>query len=377
MSFQLTVLSRDKASEGRWASELQSALRNLAEVRVSPASEGGEYGQIVFVDAGIERLDSVLAGIDRSGRALFLIVREGEPAPAALLDGKVDDALVWPFRPIEALSKVRHYQQILMWEEVTQLNASFKDLIERLHDDLRLAERLQKSKTPVRFPETKGFKIFSRYLAGMRSGGDHFDLADSRDGNQLSLVLSDSSSYGLSSAVLSALMRVAVKLSAEETRSARETVKRIHEELAATLGEKDKLSLFYGVVSRRDYKLRFLNLGSSCAFYAPPKDGFKRLPTQGDRITQTSGFVEATEGELVLLPESRLALISDGFIEACGGEEKLRVMLDRSRDGDPVDLLNEMAFKVKEAFTEPDDMPAQDCTAVIFDVDARVMRVIG
>ena len=78
----------------------------------------------------------------------------------------------------------------------------------------------------------------------MKAGGDHFDLAESKDGQQLSLLLSDSSSYGLSSAVLSTVMRVMVRLSSEESRSAVETVGRIQEEFKATLTEKDGFRFF-------------------------------------------------------------------------------------------------------------------------------------
>lgn len=377
MVFNLTVYAKDVATESHWIRELGNALIDVAGVEISGASTGKDPGQVIFVDAAMSRLDTILAEVPRAGRAVFLIVREGAELPAALADGRVDDVLVAPFRPLEALSKLRYYQQILMWDEVNRLNTSFSETLERLHDDLRLAERLQKSKVPVRFPELKGFKVGSRYLAGMKAGGDHFDLAESRDGNQLSMVLSDSSSYGLSSAVLSVLMRVAMKLTAEEARSCRETMKRIHEELALTLGEKDRLSLFYGTLSRKDYRLRFLNLGSSSAFYAPPKGGFAELPIQGDVITQKSGLPGEGEGEIVLLPESRLVLVSDGFVEAAGGPGKLRVLLDKYREKEAVDSLNEMVFQVKSKFAEPDDLPAQDCTAAVFDVDARVMRVVG
>ena len=36
-----------------------------------------------------------------------------------------------------------------------------------------------------------------------------------------------------------------------------------------------------------------------------------------------------------------------------------------------------VVFKVKSAFTEPDDLPAQDCTAVLFDMDSKVLRLAG
>jgi serine phosphatase RsbU (regulator of sigma subunit) len=255
------------------------------------------------------------------------------------------------------------------------MNASFTELIAQLKDDFHLAERLQKSNLPTRFPDIKGIKVTQRYLAGMKSGGDHFDLAESKDASQLSMVLSDSSSYGLSSAVLSALMKVTMKLSIEEARSSSETVRRIQDELKATLKEKDKLSLFYGVLSRKDYKLRYLNLGSSTAFYASPSKSFSELKAQADSITAASTSLSFEEQQIALEPAGRLALVSDGFAEVVGGPEQVCALLNQYREREPQDAVNEMVFRVKKQFVEEDDMPAQDCTAVLFDLDPRLIRL--
>lgn len=377
MGHCLTVLAADAASEKAWAAELQSALGGTG-LRVEPMSAkgcDGEPGQVHFIDAACPDLPGLLERTDRKGRAVFLVVDEDAPVPRALLDGRVDDVLVRPFRALEVMSKVRHYEQILMWDEVTRMNASFSELLERLHDDLRVAERLQKARLPARFPEVKGFKAASRYLAGLRSGGDHFDLADSRDGARLSVLLSDSSSHGLSSAVLSTLMRVAMKLSADEARSTTETVRLIHDELALTLKEKDRLSLFYANISRRDLSLRYLNLGSSRAFHSRGTGSFAELESQADALTKSSGFPKVEERVLSLEPCDRLVLLSDGFVDAAGGTEKARTLLDRFREKEPVDTLNELAFAVKARLAEPDDMPEQDCSAVLLDVDSRVLRL--
>lgn len=366
---KIAVLAGDPSKEKFWTDELKRALQGFGEVIFE------KTGEIVFIDAEWAGAPGALNGLEKKGRAVFLMVREGSPAGGLLGSGKVDDVLVHPFRPLEAWSKLKQFQQLMMWDEVSRMNTSLTELVERFKNDLQLAERLQKSRLPIRFPEIKDMKVASRYLAGMRSGGDHFDLAESKNGQQLSIVLSDASSYGLSGAMLSVLMSVAVKLSAEEVRSSSETVKRIHQELTTTLNDKDKLSLFYGVLSRKDLKLRFLNLGTSCAFVAPQNGEFKRLPSQGGPITRAGGFSAGEEGEIGLNPSDRFALISDGYIDVLGGPDKTCDLLNRFREKELNDTLNELVFAVKSRFAEPDDMPEQDCTAVIFDVDPKVLRL--
>lgn len=376
MELSVTVFAKDAKAEERISTELKQAAGELAELSVLRAPE---LGQILFVDEDYPGLQGFLEELNRSGdrrgRAVFLVVAEGAGVPEELISGHVDDVIVRPFRSLEILSRIRQAQQVLMWDEVHEINASFSGMIEQLRGDLRLAERLQKTKLAARFPELRGFKVAHRYLAGMKAGGDHFDIVESKDAQQISLVLSDSSSYGLSSAVLSALVRVMMRLSSEESRSCSETIRRVQEELKATLAERDQLSLFYGVISRKDYRLRFLNLGSSRAFYASSGRAFSELPVQAAAIRAGSGSIDARDGDLVLEPNGRLALISDGFIEAAGGVYELGRILNDHRERESPDLVNELVFKVKKSLVEEDDLPSQDCTAAVFDVDARMIRL--
>lgn len=384
MSLTITILASQLSTELEWLRELKSAA---PEHTFEAASESGsKLGQVIFVDGSLHQLEARIDSMDRKGRAIFVLAQEETARNAELSKywarlieaGKVHDILVAPIRTLELQSKLRHYQQILMWEEVSKLNASFSGLIARLQEDLKLAERLQKTQSPTRFPEIKGFHVTHRYLAGLKSGGDYFDLAESKTGNQLSILLSDSSSYGLSSSLLSTLMRVAMKLSFDDIRSCEETVRKIHEDLLLTLNEKDKLSLFYGVVSRKDYNLRYVNLGTSCAFYAQPGQNFRMLPSQGSQVMRTDGGLPtgSFQAELPLEPKGRLALLSDGFIEVMGGSDKVIKVLNQFRESDGSAFLNELVFVLKRNFAEPDDVPAQDCTGVVLDVDSKILRKI-
>jgi hypothetical protein len=197
---ELTVVT--ERTESEWIPELKRVLDRLGGFKLNVRTPTETLsGQILLLDSALKNLPDVLAGIERRGCAVFLLEDENaSEIPAALSQGLVDDVIVQPFRWLDVLSKLKHYQQILMWEEVTRLNESFSGLIERLGDDLKLAERLQKSRMPARFPDLRGFKVSARYLAGLRPGGDYFDVADAPEAARLSVILTDSSSYGLSSA---------------------------------------------------------------------------------------------------------------------------------------------------------------------------------
>jgi HEPN domain-containing protein len=86
--------------------------------------------------------------------------------------GLVDDFLVFPFQSLDLSIKRIQFEKGMRWKSVFgkdlgEVNASLSSLVERLQDDLQLAERLQKAKLPTRFPKVKGCQISSRYLAGI------------------------------------------------------------------------------------------------------------------------------------------------------------------------------------------------------------------
>lgn len=394
MHLDLTFVFEGGSATGRapaWVRDLETILAGLGpldgaegEMQIRYAGKAdatAESTNILFIDLNLPGLDDVLASVDRRRRAVFLVTGEGERelevARRALNAGSVDDVLIHPFRALEVQGKLRHYRQILMWDEVTRLNDSFGGLIERLHEDLQLAERLQKNRFPERFPETKGFRVLSRYVAGLKSGGDYFDLADSGPSGphgRLSLVMTDSSSYGLSSAVLSALMRVAMKLNADDTRTSSILVRRIYSDLLAALKERDHLSMFYGVISRKDLVLNYVNLGTTAAFHARKDGVFAALEHTGGPITRAEGTPKGGDLNLELRPDDRLIVVSDGITEVLGGVDKTLELVNSFRERDSKDLLNELMFRVKKDLGE-EDLPAQDCSAIVLDVDARAMRL--
>jgi len=85
--------------------------------------------------------------------------------------------------------------------------------------------------------------------------------------------------------------------------------------------------------------------------------------------------LEVKESEWVLEPEGRLVLLSDGFIDAVGGVTSVLEILNHLRGRDGNDTINEFVFRVKSELEGEDDMPAQDCTAAVMDLDARLIRL--
>lgn len=375
MKLDISVHSNAIEVEKKFIAEIEKSIGRSKDVRFFASHESNELGQIVFVDQMVTDLVQTLSKIDRKGRSVILIVPETASVPRAFTDGRVDDVLVYPFRAIEVISKLKNYEQAIMIREIGEVSESLGEVTRRMKEDLEVATRLQKRRLPQRFEQSRGLQVNYRYFAGFKSGGDHFDLAESKDGSRLSVFLSDSSSYGLSSAVLGALMRLTVKLSADEAKSSADTVRKIADELKGSLGEKDSLSLFYGILNRKSFTLNFVTLGDCYAFRSRSGQAFEKQPLSGQAIRQPSDLSSLVDQTLQLQPGDRLVLLSDGFVETAGGEPRLIELLERHRGHEATDTLNELAFRVKSKFTDRDDLPDQDCTAFIFDIDAKLLRL--
>lgn len=364
--------------EGQW----QIERHRVGE----PLPDGAQLCFIDAQEAGVEAMLEMLGErLEPTGCASFLIVEEENAelatfAVQCLNSGLVDDVLVFPFRPIEVLGKLRHYHQNLMWDEVTRLSDGYGQTLERLGADLQIAERIHRAKLPTKFPRMKGAKVAYRYLAGMKPGGEYFDLSESPDGQQVSMIFSDASSYGLSSAFLKLLVATTVRLGGDAGRGVRETFERIRGEIGLCMGEKDRLSFFYGILSRKDYVLHYLNFGSAKLLYAPAGQPFAEVSQAAPAIAAAGvdGAVTVdtqTEHRLPLEAGSRLILLSDGFWERV--ESLGSAWWEKNRDLDAEALTTELSFLSKKDLEGDDEMPTQDCTAVVFDVDARLIRLAG
>ncbi len=379
MKLNIALYARNKQKEEEWLHSLATILDGIIDLGVTVGDEGDHLSRIIFLDSEILNLRFILDKIDRTKQIIFLLVDESSSNPELLVEERVDDVLVLPFRRLDVLSKIRYARQIILWNEVIILNKSMSDTIKFLQDDLCLAENLQKARLPKRFYEIKGFDISSRYLAGLRAGGDYFDLAESSDGRLLSLLFSDSSSYGLASAVLSALMRVTLKFTSNqlsEDGMILKTFLQIRDELLHVLQEEDELSLFYGSYSRKDQYLRFVNLGRNIVFYGTLGHSIEIIVHQGEALSMASKDSIVSEGKIKIVPDGRLIVISSGFIDVLGGIEKMHQLVQDFQAKEREAFLNELTFRLKSKLFSEDDIPARDCSALILDANLPGLQLL-
>jgi sigma-B regulation protein RsbU (phosphoserine phosphatase) len=286
----------------------------------------------------------------------------------------VDDLLLVPIRPIELFSKIKHAAHLSKVHDVDLANTNLKLLIEKIEEDIRTARSIQKNLIPEKFPQVYGFNVAHKYLSGMKSGGDYLDFFEFEDKNHVGILMSDSTGYGLSSAFMSVILRLAVKLSKEEAQSPAKTVNKIFDELQMTMKPNESLSIFFGVLNKKTFELAYTGTGNIRFFHGSESISFK------DHALDPAGCLKGIKPQLkdrkvTLHPGERVILMTDGFFDAFETVDTLKETFTKTSTEDAVNLVNECVYRIKRKFTPDDDMPAQDCSVMVLDVKKRAMRL--
>jgi serine phosphatase RsbU (regulator of sigma subunit) len=316
---------------------------------------------------------------------LVVAVAEGEGVPASFNEGFVDDLVVLPLRALDVERLLHMHAQMTALRAVERTSRALPQLVTKLQEDIQLAQKIQRRLIKEKFPPMGGLNVKSKYWCGLKAGGDYFDVFEFPDGNHVGVILSDSSSYSLSTNFIGSLVQFSVHVGQDDLSDPSRIVKALHGKLRETMKEKDRFSIFYGILNRKTYQFRYVSCGPVFAGERTNEGKFEWVAKgEGSPLSAAAGGVPESR-EILLEPGDRLMLLSDGWAESIGaGSEELLPDFLKS-DGDSQDLLNDMAFRLRKGVEkayeiEPGEeegfpMPPQDCSVLIFDIAKNVLRL--
>ncbi len=185
----------------------------------------------------------------------------------------------------------------------------------QFHREQYVAETLQRSFLPERFPAHRDIEITAHYRPGSTEadvGGDWYDAFENQRG-EIVITIGDVTGKGIEAARLMVLMRQAIRVAALDARDPKRIVDLCNRVLLAEAGEK-LASAFVGILDPKSRALRYVSAG-----HAPP---FLRLNGQMVRRLENpsaplGAFPEAAfQTHTVHCPDkSMLVLYTDGLIE--------------------------------------------------------------
>ncbi|MBS1960299.1 MAG: SpoIIE family protein phosphatase [Bdellovibrionales bacterium] len=358
------IFTQDKAKEKQWKSDLTSLSRGLENVFDS--------FNAIFVDAKHPAWQAGLQQIDRNGKSVVLVTEENDFLPDARDLALIDDIIVYPFRLGELISKVKHASAMEQLEDLKRDVISAHDQVVKSNNTL---ERILEAKTPKRFQGIRGLNIMSRHLTGLKPGGDYFDVFESEKKEIVNVLLCDSSSYGLSSALLGMILSSSAKIASDVSMNTGDWIRAIFNELKVALGENEHLSVFFGRLNKRDYSFNYQLHGTIEAFIVDKAGDCHPLEKSGSRMSHLHPPGDSFERKVHLNPKDRLVLLSDGFVRGMGGEFYLNKLFREKMNRDPFQLVNELAYQIKSKVTEGETFPGEDCSAIVIDIESNVLRL--
>jgi sigma-B regulation protein RsbU (phosphoserine phosphatase) len=232
----------------------------------------------------------------------------------------------------------------------------FRDAIEmqKLEDELMIAQEIQRDLLPERLPEIPGFDIAASNIPSKQVGGDYYDVL-ARKGNEFVIAIGDVSGKGVPAALLMANAQAALRALSPSADSLSEITGRMNDLAAAnTRGGNKFITFFWGVLDASSRTLQYVNAGHNPPIVLRTSGAVEYLDKGGlilgvlpTRTPYEQGTVRLERGDI-------LVLYTDGVSEAmnAGGEdfseERMLEVLRHLRTESASGLLNGLLSAVDQ-----------------------------
>jgi sigma-B regulation protein RsbU (phosphoserine phosphatase) len=202
------------------------------------------------------------------------------------------------------------------------INAMTEGLIERdqIKQSLALAKEIQQNLLPKDTWKLDGFDMAGKSEYCDETGGDYFDFIPAVGGEdqKLGVVIGDVSGHGISSALLMATVRSALRQRAFHPGSAAQIISDVNRQIVQdTEPSGDFVTLFFLIIDTASKELNWVRAGHDPAIlYDPASDSFKELGGSGVPLGVDGRYIYEEQKGGMLSQEGVILLGTDGVWEA-------------------------------------------------------------
>lgn len=264
-------------------------------------------------------------------------------------------------------------------EQLGLTNQKLEQLIDQLQGDLKLVHLIQKVLVPTEFPHISGFEFSTKFVPSHVSGGDYFDIFEHEDRFRFGVIVSSASGHTMSALLLGVLLKMTGQLEARKGSQPHTVLADIQEQLNEGLASGDQADIFYSLIDRRNFEMRYVRAGKVIALHQSHTSGNVQTLDSGLKPLG-AGFMPPTESEsLNLNPGDRVVICTRGVFEAKNPEGELygvervtRSLLTGPKRG-VHELRNHLLFEVQK-FAQVTE-PSRDQTLVVLEVKDKVIKL--
>jgi len=308
---------------------------------------------------GFQTLDALRRDvIEEAVPVIFLTAREDSESREKGLEAGAVDYITKPYDKQELSIKVKNH--LALYEARKEIETRNRVMAR----EIEMASQLQTSLLPQAFPDSPSVHFSVVYKPVSKAGGDFYDVIEFSD-SCIGFAQVDVSGHGVASAMIGAMFKMAFHSFARGTRSPRELIKVINDELFRVLPDSDFLTVFYGIIDPDTLELVFTNAGHPKPFLLRSSaEDVEELGTGGPLIGAFPRM-EYDETSTRLAPGDKLLVFTDGVTEAVHksgpghfyGLERLRHVFLNNRSLAPCDILSGImgdleAFRDRSTFDD-------------------------
>ncbi|HEY9724229.1 MAG TPA: SpoIIE family protein phosphatase, partial [Oscillatoriaceae cyanobacterium] len=201
-----------------------------------------------------------------------------------------------------------------------------------IDQELSLARSIQQGFFPAP-PRLLSLDVHGACHAAREVGGDFYDVI-ALEGERVAIAIGDVSGKGVSAALYMAVVRTAIRMALPGAESPRQCLIDVNKRLREDLRDGTFVTCFLGIFDERTSRLSYASAGHQMAYLVG--DGIQALTGRGVPLGMDPDVFEAmlAHQERVLAPGDRVALVTDGVVEALDpdaqefGEERLLAALE-------------------------------------------------
>ena len=191
---------------------------------------------------------------------------------------------------------------------------------ERIEQELRTAQDIQRSLLPKDVPLLPGWQIAPYYRPAREVGGDFYDFLPFEDG-RVGIVIGDVTDKGVPAALVMATTHTMLRAVAQETISPGEALAKVNDLLYAEIPPMMFVTCFYAILDPGSGRLRYANAGQDLP-YRQHAENVSELRATGMPLGMMPGSYYE-EFEVTVAPGENLLFYSDGLVEAHNAKREM------------------------------------------------------
>lgn len=232
---------------------------------------------------------------------------------------------------------------------------------ERIEQELRTAQDIQRSLLPKDVPLLPDWQIAPYYRPAREVGGDFYDFLPFDDG-RVGIVIGDVTDKGVPAALVMAATHTMLRAVAQEHVSPGKVLAKVNELLYAEIPPMMFVTCFYAILDPGSGRLRYANAGQDLPYRQRAEDVSELRATGMPLGMMPGSYYE--EYEVAVAPGESILFYSDGLVEAHDakremfGFPRLMTLIGAHLDGNTlIDfLLSELTTFTGDKWEQEDDI---------------------